>query len=117
MKKQLRKKLQKLQHRLKVTFEDEADTDAVLAAMIGQGYRVSERLSGLSTGAVSYRMKLARGIYGLPKGVGFAQEYRQGGGMAEEIRKQIFPAIRATIMSKLVKERRHPRIRVVESKK
>ena len=108
MKKQLRKKLQKLQHRLKVTFEDEADTDAVLAAMIGQGYRVSERLSGLSTGAVSYRMKLARGIYGLPKGVGFAQEYRQGGGMAEEIREQILPAIRGTVMAKLAKARRHP---------
>ena len=117
MKKSLRKKLQKLQHRLKITFEAGADTDAVLAAMIGQGYRVAEDISGLSTGAVAYRMKLARGIFGMPKGVGFAQQYRRGGGLASEIREQIFPAIRATVMTKLVKARRHPRAEVAETQK
>ena len=66
MTKALRKKLrklQKLQHRLKVTFERDSDTDAVLVAMIGQGYAVSSKETGLSDGQVAYRMKLAREIY------------------------------------------------------
>lgn len=117
MNKRLRKKLQKLQHRLKVTFERDSDTDAVLVAMVGQGYAVSSKESGLSDGQVAYRMKLAREIYKMPKGVGFAQEYRQGRSqLAQQIRAEVMPAIRGMVMARLVKARRHPTPKIVEAK-
>jgi hypothetical protein len=109
MTKRLRKKLQKLQHRLKVTFEQVQDCDAVGVAMIGQGYGVSMEESGLTHGRVAYRMKLAREAYKMPKGVGFAQQYRQGKtALAVQVRQEVLPAIRATLMEVLPAWRKHP---------
>jgi len=113
-----RRKLQKIQHRLKVTFDgDIGAVDAVCCAMIGQGYGQSMLESGLSYGEVAYRMAIARKAYKLPKRIGFARLYHQGKGkMAEQIRKEVIPAIRATVMERLVAFRRHPTPKIVEGR-
>lgn len=102
-------KLKKLAHRLKVTFESIQDFDAVACGMCGQGYAVSERESGCTPGQVAYRMKLARQIFDLPKGVGFSRLYQRGQGeVAERIRKQMLPGLRAEYMDMMIKARKHP---------
>jgi len=109
----LAREIQKIQHQLLVTFEADADVDQVGVAMIGQGYVVSMQAGNASFGQVAYRMKLAREIFGMPKGVGFARQYHRGESeLAKEIREKMLPVVRAMIMDKLVKGRRHLRAKV-----
>lgn len=116
--KRLARQIQKIQHQLLVTFEAEADVDQVGVAMLGQGYNVSMQEGNASFGQVAYRMKLAREIFKMPKGVGFARQYHRGESeMSQEIRQKMLPIVRAMIMDKLVKGRRHLRMKVAETPK
>lgn len=111
-----KRKQQKIQHRLKVTFEgDIPAVDAVCTAMIGQGYLPAMADNNLSYGEVAYRMALARKAYKLPKYTGFARLYHKGQTeLAKQIREDIIPAIRGMVMAKLVAFRKHPTPKIVE---
>lgn len=116
--KKLARDIQKIQHQLLVTFEAESDVDQVGVAMIGQGYKVSMEQGNASFGQVAYRMKLARDIFKMPRGVGFARQYHRGESeLAQEIREKMLPVVRAMIMDKLIKGRRHLRMKVAETPK
>jgi hypothetical protein len=109
----LAREITKIQHRLRVTFEQDTDVDAISCAMIGQGYIVSQEVGHLSPGQVAYRMRIARDVFGLPSGVGFARQYRRGEGIAKDIREQMLPAIRASIAERLIAARKHPTAKTV----
>lgn len=63
----------------RITFEADVDSLAGAMAEAGQGVRHIMRESGLTKCQVTYRSsKLAKKIYGYPKGVGLATAWRNG---------------------------------------
>lgn len=63
----------------RITFEGDADSTAGALCECGQSTKHAMRESGLSKCQVTYRSsKLAKKIYGYPKGVGLATAWRNG---------------------------------------
>lgn len=114
------KKIEKLQHRIKVTFENTEDKRAIAPAFSGQGYDVSQEDSGLRPGQIAYRMKLAREYLELPKGMGIRRAYSKGElevngvNIPELVRTKMMPTIQALVLHGLVKHRKHPTPKVSE---
>lgn len=96
--------------RLKITFLDAADVDTVATAMIGGSYNLAARECKRTKGEVAYRLKVARGIKGLPHGVGFAKQWRDGASdFARELRRQLLTGMRSHLMRELSHARAKPR--------
>ena len=108
-------RLRKLRNRITVTFESVQDRDAIAPTIMGQTYRVAQAESRLSGGQVAYRQQLARKAFNMPKGVGFAKQWRDGTGQfVQEVRGELLPSIRAMLLRELPKKRLHPTLEVAE---
>ena len=115
-KKQWADKLRKLRNRITVIFESLQDLDAIAPTVIGQTYRVAEKASNLTQGQVAYRQQLARKLYGMPKGVGFAKQWRDGTSeFAKFAQPELLPAVRAMLLKELPRKRLHPTPEVAET--
>jgi hypothetical protein len=104
-------RLRKVQQRIKITFEGAQDRAAVLPSLIGGTYLRGEVASGLTKHQVAYRQALARKLYGLPKGMGFAKQWRNGTSQIpfiREMQQDMLISVSAMLARELPKRRLHP---------
>ncbi len=102
--------------RISVTFRDRLDARIVGKVFFGQNYSAAMRATGKSPGQVAYRLRLARILYGLPKGKGLAWQWRNDeGGLAAKVLGKMLPALEVRIMRELSRRRARPTPEIVEA--
>jgi len=92
-----------------VTFESEADIEAVALAQLGLTNKVIEEATGLSNHQINYRLFKAKSAEGYDIGHTYRSEWRNGTGEAvRSVMSSLVPVLKKDVKATLPKLFKHP---------